>query len=214
MVFPVLCGQLHRSLTSNTPNTTGMNWNTNWEPDLLPQHQCWIWQMLLWLNGGKTGSQVPNFAESLPRGMEAVMEHIKGIVWHFGIQALLSCWGLDEMLSWISLLISLCTKTKCKNNNSICIRGYPKIPPTASPWYCVCDVILVHPSHGCKRHRARFRSEAFCLPNVIDLLRFSRLSHFSLIFVLLPWVHRMQSLTPNWASSTSQQLRDRRYLVC
>lgn len=37
-------------LTSTLLNTLEMNWNTNYEPDLLIQHQYLISQMICWLN--------------------------------------------------------------------------------------------------------------------------------------------------------------------
>jgi hypothetical protein len=44
---------LERALTSTTSNTFGMNWNANFEPGLIAQHQCPTSLMLLWLNGSK-----------------------------------------------------------------------------------------------------------------------------------------------------------------
>ncbi len=38
-----------------------MNWNTDCEPDLITQHQCW---MLLWLNGSKSLQRVRHLVES------------------------------------------------------------------------------------------------------------------------------------------------------
>ncbi len=40
----------HRALISTQSNTSGMNWNGDWEPGLLVQHQSLISQILYWMN--------------------------------------------------------------------------------------------------------------------------------------------------------------------
>ena len=51
---------LHRALTSTPPITFGMNWNADYEPGLIAQHQCTHSLILLWLNGRKSPQQCSN----------------------------------------------------------------------------------------------------------------------------------------------------------
>jgi hypothetical protein len=51
---------LQRALTSTPSNTYGMNWNADFEPSLITQHQCPTSLMLLWLNESKSPQQCSN----------------------------------------------------------------------------------------------------------------------------------------------------------
>ena len=51
---------LHRTLTSTSSNTFGMNWNADCESVLIAQHQCPTSLMFLWLNGSKSPQQCSN----------------------------------------------------------------------------------------------------------------------------------------------------------
>ena len=65
---------LHRALTSTPSNTFGMNWNADYEPNLITQHQ-WPTSLMLYVAEWK---QIPaamfqHLVESLPRRVETVI---------------------------------------------------------------------------------------------------------------------------------------------